>query len=97
MRGRPSASSEQLDAINQERVTAINAVWWYGAAFELEQLPKPLDDDKDGALLGGRVNAIRTPSAKTSKQKRKGANAAKKLEMGGNLADPLSRRCCELS
>ena len=93
-RRRSDFGRDRRDAIDQDRYDAINAIHWFGSAWQIEDLPTPVWKVQDSPATCKDpldiVGAVRTPSVKPKYQKRKGAKAVKKLEMAGNLDELLS-------
>ena len=74
---------DKQNRIDNERRLAVNAIHWYGAAWEAT-------DTIDELINGNTVCAMRTASAKKKHVGRQGAKAVKKIEMAGNANDLLS-------
>ena len=77
------------DAVAAERKLAVNAMIWYGAAWEGDDLSLEELASESSPLPSEGVCVVRTPSSKPKHKKRAGAKAVKKLEMAGNLEDLL--------
>ena len=87
----PLNESDRRSAIDLERRNAINAVTWYGEAWDnIDDIIGHDDNDDDVDQSDVLVGAVRTASAKKKHSGRHGAKAVKKIEMAGNIGDLLT-------
>ena len=87
----PLNEPSRRSAIDIERRHAVNAITWYGEAWEsIDDVMGSDDDGDDDGSSPALVGAVRTASAKKKNAGRHGAKAVKKLEMAGNATDLLT-------
>ena len=87
----PLNEPSRRSAIDIERRHAVNAITWYGEAWE--SIGDVMDPTMTMAMMDSSpalVGAVRTASAKKKNAGRHGAKAVKKIEMAGNATDLLT-------